>query len=314
MNGSEPKIEILKPFSEAFQLMKTILFHPFDLAKWCVIGFAAFLANFSSGMNFNFGFNGFPRNGNWHWSYSEARRGMTEAFNQIPVWVMPLATVGILVIVAIVILVMWLGARGRFILTDCLVHNRGAFTHPWREFRSEGNSFFLFSLLVLIAALILCSPFLAPLFIPGLRLEFGPVLIGGIILYAMILMVISFAWQLVSQLMVPVMYHRRCRSLPACKEVIALIGDNPIPFILYLLFFVVLVVACAIVGCVVTCVTCCIAAIPYIGTVILLPLYLTLYGFTLFFIKQFGTNYDVWAGVLPIEQPPPPLEPPPLQA
>ena len=28
MNGSEPKIEIFKPFGEAFELMKKILFQP----------------------------------------------------------------------------------------------------------------------------------------------------------------------------------------------------------------------------------------------------------------------------------------------
>ena len=45
MNGSEPKIEIFKPFGEAFELTKKILFQPFDLKKWFVIGFAAWLAN-----------------------------------------------------------------------------------------------------------------------------------------------------------------------------------------------------------------------------------------------------------------------------
>ena len=49
MNGSESRIEIFKPFGEAFELMKKILFQPFDLRKWLVIGFAAFLANLSVG-------------------------------------------------------------------------------------------------------------------------------------------------------------------------------------------------------------------------------------------------------------------------
>ena len=45
MNGTESKIQILKPFGEAFELMKRILFQPFDLKKWLVVGFAAWLAN-----------------------------------------------------------------------------------------------------------------------------------------------------------------------------------------------------------------------------------------------------------------------------
>src|SRR5437667_9634841 len=65
MNGSEPSIEIFKPFGEAFELTKKILFQPFNLGKWCVIGFAAFLAG---GVNFNFGF-GFPFNGGGNWNF-----------------------------------------------------------------------------------------------------------------------------------------------------------------------------------------------------------------------------------------------------
>ena len=49
MNGNGSKIEIFKPFGEAFELMKKILFQPFDLKKWLVIGFAAFLASLAGG-------------------------------------------------------------------------------------------------------------------------------------------------------------------------------------------------------------------------------------------------------------------------
>ena len=45
---------------------------------------------------------------------------------------------------------------------------------------------------------------------------------------------------------------------------------------LYCLFLIVLALATAIVACLATCATCCIAAIPYIGTVILLPVFVLL--------------------------------------
>ena len=35
--------------------------------------------------------------------------------------------------------------------TDCVAKNRGAVVAPWREFRTEGNSYFLFSLVVGLA-------------------------------------------------------------------------------------------------------------------------------------------------------------------
>ncbi len=55
VNGDEPKIEIFQPFGEAFELMKKILFQPFDFKKWLVIGFVAWLANLAgSGGGFNY--------------------------------------------------------------------------------------------------------------------------------------------------------------------------------------------------------------------------------------------------------------------
>jgi hypothetical protein len=45
------------------------------------------------------------------------------------------------------------------------------------------------------------------------------------------------------------------------------------------------------------CATCCIVAIPYVGTVILLPMHIFFQGFLLLFLRQFGSDYDVWAGI-----------------
>ena len=138
MNGDAPKIEIFKPFGEAFELTKKILFQPFDLAKWFVIGFAAFLASLSGGMHFNF--NGFNRNRDWHWKFSSVRHDMMETSTHWPGWIIPLIVVGVLLVLALVVLCMWLGARGRFMFVDCIVRNRAAIKEPWREFRTEGNS------------------------------------------------------------------------------------------------------------------------------------------------------------------------------
>ena len=50
MNGPVRKIEILSPFNQAIELTRLILFRPFDITKWLVIGFAAFLSGwFNSG-------------------------------------------------------------------------------------------------------------------------------------------------------------------------------------------------------------------------------------------------------------------------
>ena len=164
MNGSEPRIEIFKPFGEAFELMKKVLFQPFDLKKWLVIGFAAWLANLGAGGG-----------GIGNFNYPDNRREGAQKFNetigQIP---QPVLITGICVLIFVVLLLIvlfaWLRARGRFIFVDCVVRNRAAIVAPWKEFRAEGNSFFLFSLLVgiaLIAVIVIVGLVLIVPFIPG---------------------------------------------------------------------------------------------------------------------------------------------------
>ena len=56
MNGGQTRIEIFQPFGDAFEWMKRMLFRPFDLKKWLVLGFAAFIAGNWGGFgvgNFN---------------------------------------------------------------------------------------------------------------------------------------------------------------------------------------------------------------------------------------------------------------------
>src|ERR1043166_542156 len=100
MNGSEPQIEFIKPFNEAFELMKKILFQPFDFKKWLVIGFAAFLASLSGG----FQFNGNPLSG---WSSRGDRHEIAQSLNKIgPIgqldwWIIALFLLAILFFIAL---------------------------------------------------------------------------------------------------------------------------------------------------------------------------------------------------------------------
>ena len=52
---------------------------------------------------------------------------------------------------------------------DCIVKNRGAIAEPWRDFRTEGNSYFLFSLLVVFGLLILAGLLSLPLVLPAIQ-------------------------------------------------------------------------------------------------------------------------------------------------
>lgn len=322
MNGNEPRIEIFTPFGTAFEWMKTILFRPFDVSKWLTIAFAAFLAG-------NFG-GGFRYSRSWSssdWKYSFRKSGMSAGGNwDIAPWVIALIVVAALVVLVIAVLWMWVSSRGRFMFTDCLVKNRAAIAEPWHEYRREGNSYFFFSLIVgccafaLFAIVALC-----------MWLVFGGIFRGNdsgavSVLFIVVVAIIVLIWvalailfALVSHFMVPVMYRRRCSAKEAFLDVAKLIFRHPGPFVLFVLFGLVLMLAVGIAGTLIACLTCCIGALPYISTVLLLPAIVWLAAFKLLFLRQFGDRYDVWATVgfpqpaVSPEQPPPTeaLPPPP---
>jgi hypothetical protein len=199
---------------------------------------------------------------------------------------------------------LWITARGRFIFTDCIVKNRAAISEPWREYRREGNSFFLFSLVVGFGIVCLVALFIMVIVLPlGLfshnhdaAINFGLALIPLISFGFIFVLLIVFV-ALISNLMVPVMYRRRCLAREAFVDVARLIFHNPAPFVLYVLFGIALAIGLALVGTVVMCATCCVGGLPYISTVLLLPAIVWLAAFRLLFLRQFGDQYDAWATI-----------------
>lgn len=316
MNGTPPaQIQIIAPFTAALEWMKTMLFQPFDFAKWLTVAFAAFLAG-NFGGNFRF---------NRSWSMPDFnyrfQNDVTSAGGnwEIAPWLIALfAGIGLFVL-ACAIVWAWVSARGRFMFTDCLVKNRGAIAEPWHEYRREGNSYFFFSLIIGF-----CGLALAAIVAVAMWLVFGGIFrgeeSGGVsVLFIVVVAIIVLVWlvlaivfSLIFHFMVPVMYRRRCLAREAFFDVLKLIAGHPGPFLLFVLFSIALLLAVSIIGTVIACLTCCIGALPYISTVILLPAIVWLATYKLLFIRQFGDAYDVWATIAPPPPPTPePLPPPP---
>ena len=319
MNQAGRKIEIFEPFGAAFELTKRILFQPFDFTKWLVIGFAAFLAGLADGTHI-----GFPGNlGGGDFKGDAAVKNLSAVQEEAMSWLFTsFLAVVIVVVVLMVLLFMWLGSRGRFMFIDCIVRNRGAIAEPWRDYRKEGNSLFIFSVASTVAWLVFTAILALPLFIPYFRTgdfgDFGTAQIIYVVIAGSVFILLGIAWAALVWFMVPVMYRRRCGALAALGEVAKLVAANPLPFLLFILFSAVLLLAGSLASCALTCLTCCIAAIPYVGTVLLLPIYMFYYAYVLMFLRQFGPAYDAWAGLTPESDQtsvePPPLQPPPLSA
>ncbi len=301
MNDVRPKIEIFRPFGEAFELTNKILFQPFDLKKWFVIGFAAFLSGHLAGVGFNF-----PSPfGNFQ-SHGTTPEVISPHFEQWKPWLVVAVVVLALLFFALVIALTWLKARGNFIFTDCIVRNQAVIAGPWREYRKEGNSYFLFLLAIVFALLVFVALMLGSVIGLGLfnrpagemvSMTFIGLVVFLFVIWVSIIIFVSIA----TYFMVPVMYRRRCRAVEAFGDVTLLIWHHLGAFFLLCLFGIVLILAVLMIGAIVTCATCCLAALPYVGTVILLPLFVCLRAFGLVFLRQFGPDYDVWASFVPPE-------------
>jgi hypothetical protein len=301
MNGAKPKIEIFKPFGEAFELTNKILFQPFDLKKWLGIGFAAFLSGHFAGVGLNF-----PSPfGNFQ-SHRATQEVIPTHLEQWKPWLVP-AVVGLaLLFFALIIALTWLKARGNFIFTDCIVRNHAAIAGPWREYRKEGNSYFFFLLAIMFGVILLLAAILAS-FIGLVWVKQGAgetvsiaaigLIVSLFVFWVAIVVFVSIA----TYFMVPVIYRRRCRAVEAFRDVTLLITHNVGSFLLFCLFGIVLILAVLVIGAIVTCATCCLAALPYVGTVILLPVFVCLRAFGLVFLRQFGPDYDVWANFMQTE-------------
>src|SRR5438874_13453151 len=95
---------------------------------------------------------------------------------------------------------------------DCIVKNRGAIAEPWREFRTEGNSYFLFSLTAAVCLLLFAALVSAPLVYVAIRgrsylslhrdrLEPHVLVITA--LWVLIILLVVVAWALIVNFTVP---------------------------------------------------------------------------------------------------------------
>lgn len=208
----------------------------------------------------------------------------------------------------------WLGSRGRFMFLDGVVHNRGAVVAPWREYRREGNSLFLFRVCLGILAFVMVVSILglcALIASPDIQSrDFGVFAVGAIVTGIFMLLAFGLTMAVVSvfltDFVVPIMYLRRIPVMAAWREFSSsMLAGNTLTFVLYLLMRLVIGWGIGAMALAAMCLTCCIVLIPYIGSVILLPLTVFLQAYPLYFIEQFGPSWRVF----PPDTPPPGTEP-----
>jgi hypothetical protein len=301
-------VSVIEPVGKAIDEVKNILFRPFSLEKWFTIGFCAWLAYLgSSGGGSGGGGNKFQGPGNDAASQFEH---VKEWFIANLAWIIPVACIGITVIILIGLVFSWLRSRGQFMFLYCVAKNQAEVVIPWKKYSRHGNSLFLFQIafglisLAIVALYVLivglCIFFLAG-GISGTR-EFGvPMILGiiagvlGLIMLVILLVVIK---KFTLDFVVPIMYLRSPSCVAAWREFLEIVSARKGALCVYILFHFVIgmAISAIILGAVLVtcCCACCFMAIPYIGTVVLLPVLVFKRAYSLHYLRQFGSDFDVF--------------------
>jgi hypothetical protein len=309
---NERTISVTQPVGRAIERVKQVLFRPFDLGKWFGIGFCAWLAYLAQGGS-GFNYHNFGRK---QASSAAFREGFYRIHDYVMAnlyWIVPLAAAIAVFSLVLWVLLTWLHSRGEFMFLHCVAVNKAEIAVPWSEFAPESNSLFWFllglgllSMVVMWPLLILCGLKTFHMAMDeswnfrGVAAAAGFVL--AIILAGIVLLIIR---KLTIDFVVPIMRLRRIRCLAGWREFRRLSSGRLEHLVLYLLFQIVLSIAIIFLVLAAVLVTCCLAgcflALPYLGTVLLLPVLVFKRSYSLHYLAQFGPEYDVFSP----PQPPP---------
>lgn len=307
MNEHEIHVSVIDPIGPAFEKVKTILFRPFDFGKWFIIGFCAWLAYLGTGGGGGGG--GASRGGrgpsNVHEGIGQAKHFVLENLH----WIIPVAVVVVVVGIAFWLVFTWLSSRGRFMFLHCVAHNKAEIAIPWTKFRQHANSLFLFRIVLgLIGFITIGLPILLAIGIIIMMIAGeGAIAIGvlGGILIGLIILVGAIIFGCISKFtmdfVVPIMFLRTTSCTAGWREFLTILSVNKARFAIYFLFQIVIGMAIGAIKFMGFCIGCCLCCasflllIPYIGTVILLPLPVFTRSYSLLYLKQFGPEFDVFS-------------------
>jgi hypothetical protein len=278
-----PTISVIEPIGPAFEKVKT-----------------TYLGKGSGGGN------GGGRGG----GSSEAR----EAFGGAKVfvlenlaWIIPVALIGVMLIIVVWLALTWLSSRGRFMFLHCVAENKAEVKIPWTKFQQHANSLFLFRIvlgLISFAAIglpLLLAGGLIAIMIAGNIPDVAGVL--GIIMIVLVIVAIAIVFTVIGKFtmdfIVPIMFLRTTSCVAGWREFLTLLSVNKAHFALYILFQIVITLAIGAIILTAVFATCCCAAcilaLPYIGTVLMLPVLVFKRAYSLLYLGQFGPEFDVFS-------------------
>ena len=203
----------------------------------------------------------------------------------------------------------WLRSRGQFMFVHCVAGNKAEVVVPWNKFARHGNSLFLFRIVLgfigflaiglpvaasIFAGFVMCATGFNPAAIIGLT--------GAIFVTVVVAVLVGLIAKFTTDFVVPIMFLHTESSVAGWKQCLSLIGSNKAQMLLYILFQIVICLVIAFIAlaiCLIACCCCCcllvLFVLPYVGTVILLPLFAFKRAYSLLYLRQFGPQFDVFS-------------------
>ncbi|MBN1301325.1 MAG: hypothetical protein JW995_08920 [Melioribacteraceae bacterium] len=297
-------VRYAEPLSDGWNLMKKALFKPFDIKKWFIVGFTAFLA----GLTDCAGGGGGNYKSDYHFDAYDFFHFPETAYDWLlnnMFWTV-FIIFGIIVVIGLIVLFTWLSSRGKFAFLNNVVHDKMEVVKPWYEYSSEGNSLFLWRLVYgLVVFMLMLGYFITGFIIAyniysdeGFTGSYAMVIVLGLLALLATLVIFAYIESFLDNFIVPIMYRNKIGAVEAWRNFLELFTKNMGAFLLFGLFKLGLVIALIIAIIIAGFFTCCMGfillIIPYIRDVVLLPFSYTFRAFSLYFLEQFGEQYKIF--------------------
>ena len=295
-------VSYVEPLRLSLARMTRMLFRPARAGFWFTLGFAAFLSEYLSW--------GLGRGGAGGRVRGDRTPDVVPAdlFERIVDFLRNPIVTAVVIWIAICafaayVLITWISSRGRFIFLDNVARERAAIVEPWRRFKRLGNSLFVWRLVFNTAVLLIVgaitAPFLAAIaamvHADSFRLTDLFVLLPLPLMLLPVGIVAGFTHLCRMSFIEPIMYRDDVGVMVAWKRFLALFVSRPLPFLVFGLYaLVLLAVAVAVIfafGIGTVMIGFLLLAIPYVGSVVLLPLEVTFRALGPEFLAQFGPEY-----------------------
>ena len=303
------KVSFFGPLDTAFAGTKRTLFAPFDLGKWFALGFSAWLAmlgeqggsiNLPSGINEK--------------DMGQLGAGLEEVIRTYMPLIITVGIAGAVIGLAVIFVLAWLNARGKFMFLDNVVAGRSLVKQPWEQFSAEGNSLFgwmvVYGLGVLALMLLLVGAGIAAAWpsICGRIFDVRAVttIASVSVLFLLLAIAMAYVQTFLVDFVIPIMWKYRVGVVEGWHRFGDLFRQQQGTFLLYGLMRALIVMGAGAAVMLFGLMTCCcgfmLLLIPYVNAVVLLPVTVFTRLYSVEFLRQFGPEFDVFTA--PTAEPP----------